>query len=676
MPERSYPALEELISLPFYRYPCVSDDGRTIAYVKLLSDWKENAFVGQIWVYDSELDSAFPVTPIESKGSIPQWAPDSEGLAFLSRVGPDNNKKAQLFVKRNLLEAPIQLTDCVDDVCSYTWASDGTGLFFATPAGEPDYMKKRRERVGDIEYHDREYRNNCIRFVSIDRKINKKNERYFHPEKLKEESSKENKEDDVSELLIDGKDYHVLSLRPSRDGKMLLFSAAPNPNPEFSDDADFYALDLIKKSVRKLSIGTLIDAYGFDFSPDSSSICYGVASGDGEWYSNWVIQVLDLDSGNKRTLNGGVDESLSPIRWTERGILVSWWDRTKTALGLLDVEKNIITRVDDRQSSAYYLSVDRYGDTVGMIAARANESFDVHFGSKTITGNTAALSKKRLAKRSLVRWKSTDGVEIEGVLITPDDFDGNQKHPLLVIVHGGPLWLSLPAITLDGCYPREKFAEKGFVMLEPNYRGSTGYGESFRKLNLRNLGIGDYQDVISGVDFLIDQGIADPERIGIMGWSQGGYISAFCATYCDRFRAASVGAGISDWETYYCLTDIHQFTRKYLKSTPWDDKEIFEKTSPISYIKNAKTPTLIQHGDSDQRVPFPNALKLYQGLRDMGVEVELVVFKGMQHSGNKPGVVRAIMHQNFVWFCHHLLGEPMEDFHFEHLGKNTSKSQK
>jgi len=140
-----------------------------------------------------------------------------------------------------------------------------------------------------------------------------------------------------------------------------------------------------------------------------------------------------------------------------------------------------------------------------------------------------------------------------------------------------------------------------------------------------------------------------------MGWSQGGYISAFLTTkHSDRFRAISVGAGISDWMTYYVNTDIHPFTRQYLKANPWDDPKIYADTSPMTYIKQAKTPTLIQHGDQDQRVPIPNAFQLYQGLRDQHVPVQLSIFKGFGHGINKPKANRALMQQNLEWFTRYL----------------------
>ena len=161
------------------------------------------------------------------------------------------------------------------------------------------------------------------------------------------------------------------------------------------------------------------------------------------------------------------------------------------------------------------------------------------------------------------------------------------------------------------------------LVLEPNYRGSAGYGEKFRALNVRNLGVGDAWDVLSGIDALVAQGLVDANRVGAMGWSQGGYISAYLTTHDSaRFKAISVGAGISDWMTYYVSTDITPFTPQYLKATPWDDPEIYAKTSPMTYIKGAKTPTLIQHGATDQRVPPPNAFELYRGLQDQHVPSE------------------------------------------------------
>jgi dipeptidyl aminopeptidase/acylaminoacyl peptidase len=262
--------------------------------------------------------------------------------------------------------------------------------------------------------------------------------------------------------------------------------------------------------------------------------------------------------------------------------------------------------------------------------------------------------------REIVSWKSQDGTPIEGVLHKPADFQPGRRYPLLLVVHGGPATASRPvpqSQTTDP-YPIDVFLGRGAIVLEPNYRGGSGYGEKFRMLNIRNLGLGDCWDVLSGVDALVAQGLADKDRVGTMGWSQGGYISAFLTTaHSDRIKAASVGAGVTNWTTYYANTDIHLFTRRYLKATPWDDPEIYARTSPMTYIKEAKTPTLIQHGGNDPRVPLPNAFELFQGLRDRGVPTRLVIFKGFGHGLVKPKAYRAAMEQNVEWFGEHIFGE-------------------
>jgi dipeptidyl aminopeptidase/acylaminoacyl peptidase len=269
-----------------------------------------------------------------------------------------------------------------------------------------------------------------------------------------------------------------------------------------------------------------------------------------------------------------------------------------------------------------------------------------------------------LGTREVISWKSQDGTEIEGVLIKPADFDPSKKYALLCIIHGGPTGVDRPALLSPDAryYPSDIWAARGGLILKANYRGSAGYGEKFRKLNYRNLGVGDAWDVISGVDFLIKKGWVDANRVGCMGWSQGGYISAFLTTSSDRFKAISVGAGISNWATYYYNTDITPFTINYLGDDPADDPQIYQKTSPMSYIKKAKTPTLIQHGELDRRVPIPNAYELRQGLEDRGVPVEMIVYKGYGHGITKPKSMRAVMEHNLAWFNHYLFGDPKPDF--------------
>jgi dipeptidyl aminopeptidase/acylaminoacyl peptidase len=327
------------------------------------------------------------------------------------------------------------------------------------------------------------------------------------------------------------------------------------------------------------------------------------------------------------------------------------------------------------------LSLSRSGNRMGFVVSSPTTMSEVFvssmkdFAPRKLTDFTAQAKDFILGTREVISWKSQDGATIEGVLIKPADFDPAKKYPLLCIIHGGPTGIDRPVLLTPDAryYPSDIWAARGALILKVNYRGSAGYGEKFRKLNMRNLGVGDAWDVLSGVDYLIAKGWVDKNKVACMGWSQGGYISAFLTTSTDRFVAISVGAGISNWATYYYNTDITPFTINYLGNDPAMDPQIYQKTSPMSYIKTAKTPTLIQHGELDRRVPIANAYELRQGLEDRGVKVEMVVYKGFGHPITKPKSQRAVMQHNLAWFNHYIWGDPLPDFTAPEVPKKDEK---
>jgi dipeptidyl aminopeptidase/acylaminoacyl peptidase len=397
------------------------------------------------------------------------------------------------------------------------------------------------------------------------------------------------------------------------------------------------------------------------WSPDGQQIAFGSAMANPSfYYSNGKIAVIPAAGGPIRVVGAAFDEQPGIIDWSPSGILFSGLEKISSRLYRLDPVSGRFTPLTPASGAAPGgFSFSRDYSTVAFTSADAKNFPEVYVaptaGIASPTKLTAfgnQIRGWRVGNREMISWKSTDGTLVDGVLHKPADFQPGRKYPLLVIVHGGPTGISRPfRVSGGGPYPVEQWLGKGALVLEPNYRGSAGYGEKFRSLNVRNLGVGDAWDVLSGVDHLVGQGLVDKDRMGVMGWSQGGYISAFLATHERQvFKAISVGAGISNWMTYYVNTDIHPFTRQYLKATPWDDPAIYAKTSPMTYIKQAKTPTLIQHGEFDTRVPTPNAYELYQGLQDVGVPVKLIIYKGFGHGLNKPKAARASMEHNWDWF--------------------------
>ncbi len=405
------------------------------------------------------------------------------------------------------------------------------------------------------------------------------------------------------------------------------------------------------------------------WSPDGKKIAFETAAGAKYYYySNARIAVVAAEGGTPQVVTEAFDEDPGLIGWGPDGIYFAAEQKTYAHLFRLNPETKAIEKLSAPDHlAAFSFSLSRDCKEVAYRAALENQYAEVYTSSiapwknEKLTAMSDQLKGFALAHREVISWKSADGTTIEGVLYTPPDFSMKKKYPLLVVIHGGPTGVDQPIIGADRYYPIERFVAKGALVLRPNYRGSAGYGEKFRALNVRNLGVGDYADVISGVDALIAKGWVDKERMGSMGWSQGGYISAFITASSDRFKAVSVGAGISDWMTYYANTDITPFTAQYLHATPWDDPEIYKKTSPISYIAKAKTPTLIQHGENDRRVPIPNAYELRQALEDRGVPVKMVVYKGFGHGITKPKQQRAVMEENEKWFAQYIWGEKPQE---------------
>lgn len=376
--------------------------------------------------------------------------------------------------------------------------------------------------------------------------------------------------------------------------------------------------------------------------------------------------IYNMSTHASREIATDIDENKFSDDWNKDGLFLTAFEKTRLKFYSVDVGSGKTKKIDVPLDMVGTVSFSKNSDNIvvsGRNFTDLNEIYLWHFGQplKKISNSTAQIVGWNVPVNEVIDWRSKDGATIEGVLLKPKNFDPHKKYPLLVVIHGGPTGIDLPDPTPTYVYPIMQWVEKGALVLRVNYRGSAGYGEKFRSLNVRNLGVGDMWDVLSGIDYLKSKGYVDTSRMGAMGWSQGGYISAFLTTNTNIFKAISVGAGISDWVTYYVNTDITPFTRQYLQATPWSDMAIYQRTSPMTNINKASTPTLIQHGEFDRRVPIPNAYELYRGLQDRGIPSKLIIYKGFGHGINKPKERLAAVWHNWQWFNKYVFGEPEEE---------------
>ncbi len=654
---RHVPTIDDLLNLKSIGGAQISPNGKWVAYTVSHANFKQDAFVTQIWLAEVSSGRNVQLTRGEKSSGNPRWSPDGEWLAFTSNRIEDKN---QIFAINPAGGEALQLTKSETAISNFAWSEDGRNIAYTATEPVPQLSKDRKDYLGDFEVVRKDYNYAYLWTLNVSEAMN-------GPTVAKQRTKK--------------KDFSVDSFSWSPDGSKIAFSATVNPDLIQGVTSDIYLLNLADDSFTKLVSQPGPDS-GPRWSPDGKQIVFSTVMGATTYFPlNSRLAVVPAGGGAPRAITDGFDENANLLDWRADGVYFTGLQKTASHLFRIDPANAKVTRVSGPDGlMAGSFSLTRDGKQLAFTASSAtslNEVFvsDVaKFSPRVLTTMNDQTKLFTLGTREIISWPSTDGTTIEGVLIKPADFDTAKKYPLLCIIHGGPTGIDRPVLLTPDAryYPSDIWAGRGALILKVNYRGSAGYGEKFRKLNLRNLGVGDAWDVLSGVDYLINKGWVDRNKVACMGWSQGGYISAFLTASSDRFVAISVGAGISDWATYYYNTDITPFTINYLGKNPVDDPEIYQKTSPVSYIKNARTPTLIQHGELDRRVPIANAYQLRQALEDKGVRVEMVVYKGFGHGINKPKAMRAVMRHNLDWFNHFLWNDPLPDFASPKVPKKES----
>jgi dipeptidyl aminopeptidase/acylaminoacyl peptidase len=657
--QKHSPSFEEVISLRSAGNVTLSRDGKMTAFTVQTTDWNENRYDNEIWISKDGKKPFQLTTTSKGSSSNPSFSPDGQWLAFLA----DRGNKTQIFVLRTDGGEAKAVTNEEEGISAFEWHPSGTQFIVLKPEKDDKKKKEREKRYGGFETEDREFVLSHLWTVEFRPDLRDMTEMpcYQTVDSLKIKSG-------CIQLpkpkRITSGNYTVTGFITSPDGAQVAFNKQPDPLITSSVKSDISLVDL--RTLKMTPIVTNISSDALeDWSPDSKEILYTSNLNDtsSNFYTNSKLFAVQLDSKNRRQLAKDLDEDLGGFTWNASGIYSAIWNKTKRPVYKIDPKSGAYSVFLNTPDQVFGVSFSLSGDRFAIMGRNGDQLTEVFVSAtaspkpEKITDFTSQLDQWLVAQSEVISWKSKDGATIEGILHKPQSYDPTKKYPLLVVIHGGPTGIDSPNPVPGSVYPIVQWLSKGCIVLRVNYRGSAGYGEAFRSLNVKNLGVGDAWDVLSGVDYLVAKGLVDKNKMGCMGWSQGGYISAFLTTTSDVFKAISVGAGISDWMTYYVSTDIHPFTRQYLKATPWSDEAIYKKTSPITYINQAKTPTLIQHGEFDKRVPIPNAYELFQGLRDKGIASELIVYKGFGHGINKPKERLAATWHNWQWFNKYIWGE-------------------
>ena len=420
------------------------------------------------------------------------------------------------------------------------------------------------------------------------------------------------------------------------------------------------------------------------WSPDGKWIAFVSQDGrDEEWYTNTGVSVIPAAGGTPRALTTSLDERIgglggSALAWTPDSTAVLfpvvWRTAAHVYRATLDGKVEPLTSGPEVNGAP---SIDRKGETLvflredsvtprevwalrlaGAPAARSAKGRAAAAAPKPLTDTNPRVRDLLSFPKELVTWKGADGWDLEGLLVYPPGYAKGARVPLALNVHGGPAGTHSNAFTpAPRLWGWPLFAQKGYAILFPNPRGSGGYGEKFRAANVRDWGVNDYEDLMKGVDALVERGIADPERLTVNGWSYGGFMTSTIVTKTDRFKSAIVGAAVTNLASFTGTADIPPFARSYFRSWPWEDPQVYVDRSALFHAGNVKTPSLVVHGDKDERVPVSQGWEFYNALKAIGVPTDLLILPRQPHGIREPKLLRTCHHWFVRWTETYTRGE-------------------
>jgi len=627
--------------------PQVSPDGLWVAYTVATNDLEKDESKTQIWMAPVAGGEAVPMTAVEKSVSRPRWSPDGKYLAFLAEVPKGKTQVWTLF--REGGDSQL-LTDTVGGVSSYEWSPDGRRMVLVLKDPKPrDVAKKNGEKVAKTPppwvITRRQFKQDYVGYLDS---------RRTHLYVFDIESKKTTQ--------ITSGDFDDSQPAWSPDGKLLAFTSnrTDDPDANYNTDVWVVAADNTDRGQTLLQITSNL---GPDtspaWSPDGKSIAHVSATDvDAVLYATNHLAVSSSDGSGAEVLTREIDRNVFNPRFSTdgRSIFFALEDRGELSLARVPRNGGAVERVIGGPRSVSSYSLGAKGPIVALIS-------EPHFPSEVFVlddGNLRRLThvndtlfeELRLGEVDYVHYPSADGTRIEGFVVKPPGFDPSFRYPAILRIHGGPQSQYDYAFKFEA----QLFAAAGYVVTLPNPRGSTGYGQDFCRAIWRDWGGIDLEDVVASVDDVIDRGLADPERLGVGGWSYGGMMTNHVITKTTRFKGAYTGASA----TLYVANYGHDQYQRWWESElglPWRNREIWEKLSPFNRVEQVVTPTLILGGEQDWNVPILNSEQLFMALKRLGKTTELVVYPGEYHGIATPTYIKDLYERYLAWFAKYVKGE-------------------
>lgn len=614
--------------------PQFSPDGRQLVYAVSEWDRKENRRVSHLYLVATDGSQTIKLTNGEKGEAAPQWSPDGTRIAFLA----DRDKGAQLWLIPVSGGEAEKLTNEENGVSSFRWSPDGKYIAFITRDTPKD--KEAREKRKKDKFDT----------ITIDRDLI-----YSHLWTINVETKDKKR-------LTEG-DFSVQTPQWSPDGQWIVYAASKAGAQEsiFTDisndrDTDLFVIAGTGGTPRKLTTNPSADANP-QWSPDGKWIAY--AANTDAWASKTDVMLIGVEGGTPKNLTASFIESAGGnLTWSPDGKALYFTSGIGVFAHVYSVSVNggTVTPLTsgNRNYTAFDLSAD--GKRLAYVFSNPRTAADIWVGTvgqndaRQLSTLNPQLKDFAIADTEVIKWKGPDNFEVEGLLVKPVGYQAGKKYPLILQIHGGPYsrW------NADFSARTQVFAAQGYAVLQPNPRGSTGYGNKFTVANLGDWGGKDFQDIMAGVDSVIARGLADPEKCVVMGGSYGGFMTFWTVTQTDRFKAAIGHAAISDWYSFHGQSDIPGLMEYGFKGTPWDVPENYRRWSPMSYVSKVKTPLMITHGERDFRVNIQQGEQYYRALKKRGVEVVFYRFPREGHGIQEPNHVIDLTAKQLDWFDSHL----------------------
>lgn len=593
-------------TMPQLASPRFAPDGKHVAYVLTKADLTKSAYDSDIWIVPSDGGRAMQLTRGAGSDGSPRWSPDGREIAFLS----DRGGSMQVWVISTELGEARQLTDEPGPVRELAWSPDGKNIAFQRADEFTADEKKRTAEKDDARVVGEGRKHGHLYVVDVETKAVRR--------------------------LTRG-DFTVYTFSWSPDGKAIAFDRGTGTGLDDYYRSDIWVTDLAGEAK------PLVARPGIDrapvWSPDGKSIAFLSGGGVADWLREHRVYVVGAQGGTPREL---------PMRNAERLLWTDaiYYDAPRGSTTQLFRDGKALTDLDGTAEE-----LDVWRNRLAYVQQSVNEPPEIFVDGKRVTDHNAAYRAKEIGETRVIRWKNPkDGLEIEGLLTLPVGYKAGTRVPLLTFVHGGPASRFSRAYLgyLGHVYVPQVFAANGFAVLRPNPRGTGGYSEEFLRANINDWAGMDWLDINAGIDRVIADGIADPQRLGLMGWSYGGFLASWAIGHSDRFRAISIGAPVVDLLSQHGTSDIRDFVPSYFGRPV--NLELLRARSPLWNLKKTSAKVLIQHGEADERVPLTQGTMLYRALDELGVDVQMVVYPRTPHVAREPKLRMDVARRNVEFF--------------------------